>query len=45
MKDKLSVMFLAGEASGDGLAAELLQGLRSLLSQTGRSVDAFGAGG
>jgi lipid-A-disaccharide synthase len=45
MKDKLSLMFLAGEASGDGLAAELLQGLRSLLSQTGRSVDAFGAGG
>ena len=45
MKDKLSVMFLAGEASGDGLAAELLLGLRSLLSQTGCPVDAFGAGG
>ena len=44
----LSVMFIAGEASGDALAAELLQGLKDIAAD-GKSlfktVSAFGAGG
>lgn len=38
----LSIMFIAGEASGDALAAELLRGLRK---KSPSPINAFGAGG
>lgn len=41
----LSIMFISGEASGDGLAAELLHGIREECSQTECTIKAFGAGG
>jgi len=46
-KNKYSVMFIAGEASGDGLASELLIGLQELLKtkKIPAEIDAFGAGG
>jgi len=40
--NRLSIMFIAGEASGDALAAELLRGLRR---KSPTPINAFGAGG